>query len=53
VAPVGSKSDIVYTFPRERGWAAILHQPMPGAGVLGVELLHEDELVDSSGISTR
>jgi hypothetical protein len=30
---------MAFTIPLGHGWSAILHQPLPGAGVLAVELL--------------
>jgi hypothetical protein len=39
-----SKMDMVSTILLERGWSAVLHQPLPGAGVLAVELLQDGEL---------
>jgi hypothetical protein len=38
--------DTMSTISRPHGWSAVLHAPLPGAGVLAVELLHQGELVD-------
>jgi hypothetical protein len=37
---------MVSMIPLERGWSAVLHAPLPDAGVLAVELLRHGKLLE-------